>query len=480
MSAAELAPQIQTPEQPPFDGIVHEDILAVPTQESQLATQGTVKGVRKLHDKLEKRQQSEAFYRKLGEMTVDIAQADGRVETDELSPHTFMQRRAAVRAIKKAEKIATRKHNLEADMKLYPTTGGSSRVALIKTARARLGAYKEAKKQLADNSEEGIDIQTYRDRREAIGATSIYAGQLSQAKIDKEHRKSVEKLEKKVQNPIMQEVRRSRIQFTQSKIDQLNGISTYDRLADVLFPAAHTDQALQSPEPADHLYTVPLTREERRISAIERLRQMREEGLLPPTTEERPTTEPPEVIFKPTANPLTGEETKPPVETAAGSPAEVLLDSESVEKMAEIAYITAKDEVFRLIDQENDERKASGKDPLSKEEKAKLWEQERSIRQAITQTLTPENRQLVQEKIRQLIKADKEARQAGQEQLRDKRRRETRDKAAADRKTSRSSSSASQRSGETVQQRARREREEKAKKKIEDGRIGFSHPDIPS
>ena len=105
---AELAPQTPTPEQLPPADIQNEVIPPVDVRESQLATQGLSREVRKQQSKLEKREKANEFYQKLGEVAVKIAATEPKShdELKDLSPQTFMQRRTASRRVKKAEKIA--------------------------------------------------------------------------------------------------------------------------------------------------------------------------------------------------------------------------------------------------------------------------------------------------------------------------------------------------------------------------------------
>lgn len=292
MSVAELAPPIQTPEQLPPPDLHNEIVPPLEVDESQLATQGVSKEVRKLQDKLEKREKTDEFYKRLGEITVKIAAAErikkGKPtpydELKELSPRNFIQRRAATKRVKQAEKIAKEKFEQELKMRLYPTTGGSSRVALIKTARARIGAFREAKRQLGDSSEEGIGIKDYQKKKEAIGGTYVYAGQLKQEKIDKKHQKAVKKFEKKSQGPIMQEVRDTRIRSTQRKIDTLNGVGLYDRLTDVLFPSTNAPSTNQEQAPTPE--PQPIEEAGVPMTPLEQLRKLQEAGVLPQASKE--------------------------------------------------------------------------------------------------------------------------------------------------------------------------------------------------
>lgn len=542
MSTAETAPQTNIPnleQQPPNDATI-ENQASQPIDEARVALGGVSREARGSQGRSERQQAQDDFYSELGKAALSIA-TTGKLGEHSVAPTGFLQRRATLKAMKKAEAVKDARSQQEHMMLVYPTTGGSSRVKHLKTFKARRKAKDTAKKQLANGD---INLLEYRNRREATRNERVYASALTKEVIDEKNKKALNKLKKavKYQDPIVPS-------------------DTSTPAVESSAPPQLTDTVEIAPIPqtpetsvTETASTQELTQAEKNVAVLAKLRDA---GLLPPPTprntervvsKELETTPEPEAAEKNVvataqnilleADRLMAEQTKagepklnkddlilellekslvspdgtPDSDISAKglqildavheleaeaqaaakpksteqkelTPAEKLKDTElldqaSVEQMAEIAYIAAKDKVYLQIDAEDRQRRADGKPKLTREEKAEYWKNERGIRQQLLGDLSPENKSLVNKQIGELMKADKAARQAGQEQLRDKRRRERREQQAAERQAQ-PTKTPRQRSNETVQQRARREREEKAKQKIADGQRTFSHPDIP-
>lgn len=416
----------------------------------------------KLHESSSRKQEKLArnarFYRSLGDRAISSVAPSVIDGLTPVPPRTFIQRG---RAIKLESTIRKHEHKAKVDAwreSFFKDTPYHVEVDKKGTQKVRAEAYAKIEKAYKQGAITG----------EQYVAQLTEAAKITRTRPDKKMRKHSKKLEKSAEGVVEAGQPRltrrahntsvrinNRIQRTGLNMTQKN----QKKLARLEVPNT-TSLTDEEPEvlQLDTLVREPLTPQPQ-LSAIERLRQMRTEGVLP-QVEEVPTTDGSEMIFKPVPSPIAPEISKP---TALE---EAILDTASVERMAEVAYIAAKDEVFRQIDEEDAKRATEGKPALTKEEKAEVWKNERVIRQQLLATLSPDDRSLVNKQIGELMKADKAARKAGEEQLRDKRRREAREKAAA-RQASRSSRTTPQRSGETVQQRARREREEQRQREAE-------------
>lgn len=436
---AVLPPQ----EQLPVPDQQAETIDLPPIDEAPFAAQATAKHVRKLEGKISKLEQKQTVQDAIGEMAVSVASGKKSKDGTLVVAKSFFQRRKAAKAYKKAEAISHKRGVDQLRFNVYGSNDGSNR-SLIKTALLRYDLNKEANRKLADGS---VDMAEYKKLKDLAKTSDAYKAEVVQDDLDIRQEQRISKLQSKLSQPIRSEIRQSRIRSSQAKLDKLNGMGPYDKLTNLLFPNAKSESELANqdaqsnerpetpavvvPEPTPTPPTKTSTPEAKpKKSSIERLLKMKADGLLPEAPETPTVTE--EVSAAPDdAETKSSEEVEP---TPAEKPKDGELDQASVERMAELAYVTAKERVYELVDEEEEKRKASGKPQLTKEEIADFWKRERGIRQQLLGKLSPDNRTLVNKQIGEIIGADKKARAEGKEQLLQKHRREAREKEAAERK----------------------------------------------